>query len=150
MAGRYDWVYRVYKTTKLYQTNTNKIVKNLIPKLNHKHSKPKHKHEPIFFLDSMRSHQIRQLQYKKSPDLAATVEENNQIRLGMLASSRGVDLVLNRCVAFAFRPQLWRRLYLPTPIVVSPSPSPSNPSRGVAFASAFVFQPRGFFCFSFW
>jgi hypothetical protein len=53
----------------------------------------------------MRSHQIRQPQYKKSPDLATTVEENNPIRLGMLASSHGVDFVLSHCLAFAFLPQ---------------------------------------------
>ena len=87
LAGRYERVYGVYKTTKSYQTNsiTNKN------KHNHKH---KHNHsKPIFFLDPVRSHQIRQDLTRSgnhntritrsgeiSLDPATTVEENNEIR----------------------------------------------------------------------
>ena len=110
-GGGYGRVYRVYKTTKSFQTytitNKNKIVKNLISKLNHKHSKPKHKHKPIFFLDPVRSHQIRQPKYKKSPNpvrSATIVEENNQIRWACLKPWRHT-FVLNRGVAFVFQPR---------------------------------------------
>jgi hypothetical protein len=135
LAGGYGRVYRVYKTTKLYQTNsitnTNKIVKNLIPKLKSQTQQTQTQAQTqTHFLS--RSSEI-------SLDPATTVQEitrsgnnstrkveNKQIGLGMLASSRGVAC-----------PQPWRRLR-PVRLPTQATSSAQAEADSTPFAS-FVF-----------